>query len=81
VKRRAGEVGKRGVYRGKSSLSLLENLSKSATARPGLNVHEIGTGVLALAGMGTAATGWGIKAEHRLLIMPVVNDVALAGSR
>jgi hypothetical protein len=50
----AGEVGKTGVYRGES-LSLLENLSKSATVGPGLDMHEIGTGVLALAGMETAS--------------------------
>jgi hypothetical protein len=70
------------VYRGESSLSLLENLSKSATVGPGLDMHEIGTGVLALAGMGTTAatTGWGIEAERRLLITPVVVDEAGAAA-
>jgi hypothetical protein len=51
----AGEVGKTGVYRGESSISLLENLSKSKTVGPGLDMHEIGTGVLALVGMTTAS--------------------------
>jgi hypothetical protein len=57
-----------GVYRGESSIELLETISKSKADDPGLEVHEIG-GVLGLAGSMTAfcaANGCGIEAERRL---------------
>jgi hypothetical protein len=69
------------VYRGES-ISLQESLSNSTTDGPGLDMHgldmhEIGTGVLALAGMTTAsgaATGCGIEAERRLPVTIVDDD-------
>jgi hypothetical protein len=79
----AGDVGKTGVYRGES-ISLQESLSNSTTDGPGLDMHEIGTGVLALAGMTTisgAATGCGIEAERRLPVATVDDDAGtVAGS-
>jgi hypothetical protein len=73
----AGDVGKTGVYRGESSISLLETKSKSRGVGPGLDMQDIGTGVLALSGTKTfgGATGCGIEAERRLPITPV-DDVA-----
>src|SRR6266851_1279598 len=49
----AGDVGKTGVYRGESSISLLETKSKSRGVGPGLDMQDIGTGVLALSGKKT----------------------------
>jgi hypothetical protein len=69
----AGDVGKTGVYRGESSISLLETMSKSRGVGPGLDMQDIGTGVLALSGTTTfgGATGCGIEAARRLPITPV----------
>ena len=71
---RIGEVG---VYRGESSISLLETMSTSRGVGPGLDMHEIGAGVLALPGTTAfcAATGCGIEAERRLPMTPVDDDV------
>jgi len=71
------------VYRGES-ISLQESLSKSTTDGHGLDMHEIGTGVLALADLKTAsgaATGCGIEAERRLPVTTVGDEAgAVAGS-
>ena len=65
-----------GVYRGESSIELLEAMSKSNAVEPGLEVHEIGPGVLGLAGRVTAFSmgiSCGSEAERRLPITtPIV---------
>jgi len=65
------------VYRGESSISLVERMSTSRGVGPGLDMHEIGAGILALFGTTIAlggATGCGIEAERRRPITPADDD-------
>jgi hypothetical protein len=70
-----------GVYRGDGESSISLNMSKSRGVGPGLDMHEIGTGVLGLVGTTAfgGATGCGIEAARRLPVTTADEKAWAAG--